>query len=202
MFFCFLRSNFRACRLTFKSHHQFQYYPTGPLIVRLFSNKWSKSGSYWFTLWYSPQHYIAIFFIYISGFNRCPFQLPRSYKRHEENKRLIGQERSSMQQAHYQCHRPTPWMQESVSMHKSPTPVRHSRMNQARSEEEEKERKRDRKERQPNKTKTYPMNWNKACLGTAQGNKAGGGTPCPHSYTVHKEASLSGSHGQHQNLLD
>ena len=29
-------------------------------------------------------------------------------------------------------------MQESVSMHKSPTPVRHSRMNQARSEEEEK----------------------------------------------------------------
>ena len=38
-------------------------------------------------------------------------------------------------------------MQESVSMHKSPTPVRHSRMNQARSEEEEKERKRDRKDR-------------------------------------------------------
>ena len=31
-------------------------------------------------------------------------------------------------------------MQESVSMHKSPTPVRHSRMNQVRSEEEEKER--------------------------------------------------------------
>ena len=38
-------------------------------------------------------------------------------------------------------------MQESVSMHKSPAPVRHSRMNQARSEEEEKERKRDRKDR-------------------------------------------------------
>ena len=34
-------------------------------------------------------------------------------------------------------------MQESVSMHKSPTPVRHSRMNQARSEEEEKERGRE-----------------------------------------------------------
>ena len=49
-------------------------------------------------------------------FNRCPFQLLRSYKRHEENKRKIGQERSSMQQADYQCHRPTPWMQESVSM--------------------------------------------------------------------------------------
>ena len=31
-------------------------------------------------------------------------------------------------------------MQESVSMHKSPIPVRHSRMNQARSDEEETER--------------------------------------------------------------
>ena len=88
--------------------------------------------------------------ILYSGFNRRPFQLLRSYKRHEENRRKIGQERSSMQQAHYQCHRPTPWMQESVSMHKSPTPVRHSRMNQAREEEEEKER-----QRQSNKTKTY-----------------------------------------------
>ena len=38
-------------------------------------------------------------------------------------------------------------MQESVSMHKSPTPIRQLRMNQARSEEEEKERKRDRKDR-------------------------------------------------------
>ena len=65
----------------------------------------------------------------------------------EENKRKIGQETSSVQQAHYHRHQPTPWMQESVSMHKSPTPVRHSRMNQARSEEEEKERKRDRKDR-------------------------------------------------------
>ena len=82
-----------------------------------------------------------------SGFNMCQYKLLRSHKGHEENKRKIGQERSSMQQAHYQCHRPTPWMQESVSMHKSPTPVRHSRMNQARSEEEEKERKRDRKDR-------------------------------------------------------
>ena len=42
-----------------------------------------------------------------------------------------------MQQEDY--HRPTPWMQESVSMHNSPTPLRHSRMNQARLEEEEKE---------------------------------------------------------------
>ena len=38
-------------------------------------------------------------------------------------------------------------MQESVSMHKSPTPVMHSRMNQATWEGEEKERKRDRKDR-------------------------------------------------------
>ena len=38
-------------------------------------------------------------------------------------------------------------MQESVTMHKSPTPLRQSHMNQARSEEEEKERKRDRKDR-------------------------------------------------------
>ena len=45
-----------------------------------------------------------------------------------------------MQQADYLCHWPTPWMQESVSLHKSHTLVRHSRMNQARSEEEEKER--------------------------------------------------------------
>ena len=38
-------------------------------------------------------------------------------------------------------------MQESVSMHIGHTPVRHSRMNQAKLEEEEKERKRDRKDR-------------------------------------------------------
>ena len=40
-----------------------------------------------------------------------------------------------MQQADYQFHRLIPWMQESVSMHKSPTPAWHTRMNQARSEE-------------------------------------------------------------------
>ena len=51
-----------------------------------------------------------------------------------------------MQQADYHRHQPTPWMQESVSMHKSPTLLRQSRMNQARLEEEEKERKRDRKD--------------------------------------------------------
>ena len=68
-------------------------------------------------------------------------------------------------------------MQESVSMHKSPTPVRHSLINQARSKEEEKEsQERQRpggwwKERQPNKTKTHRRSWNKAYLGTANVNK-------------------------------
>ena len=59
---------------------------------------------------------IAIFIIVVSGVNRCPFQLLRSYKRHEGNKRKIGQERSSPD---YQFHRPTPWMQESVSWTKA-----------------------------------------------------------------------------------
>ena len=101
------------------------------------------------------QHYILYW-----GFNRCPSQL-RSYKRHQD-KSKNWQKRSSIQQADYQCHRPTPWMQKSVSMHKSPTPVRHSRMNQARSEEEEKRKEEGQespmtggwlKESQPNKTK-------------------------------------------------
>ena len=46
------------------------------------------------------------------------FQLLSIYKRHEENKSKIGQERRSIQQADYQCHQPTPSMQESVSKHK------------------------------------------------------------------------------------
>ena len=37
-----------------------------------------------------------------------------SYERHEENERKIEEEYSSMQQADYQFHHPTPWMQESV----------------------------------------------------------------------------------------
>ena len=74
-------------------------------------------------------------------------ELIRSYKGDRENKSKIGQERSSMQQADYHRHQPTPQIQESVTMHKSPTPLRHSSMNQARSEEKEKERKRDRKDR-------------------------------------------------------
>ena len=44
-------------------------------------------------------------------------------------------------------------------MHKSPTPARHSRMNQARSEEEEKERKRDRGQEADGK-KGSPTNQN------------------------------------------
>ena len=51
-----------------------------------------------------------------------------------------------MQQADYQFHRLTPWMQESVSMHKSPTSAWHTSMNQARSEEVGK--KEDRQDRQ------------------------------------------------------
>ena len=64
----------------------------------------------------------------------------RSYKRREENKSKIEMERNSIQEVDYQFHRPTPWMQESVSMHKRSIPFRHSRMNQARSEEDEEER--------------------------------------------------------------
>ena len=102
-----------------------------------------------------------------------------SFKTREENMSKIGQERSSMPQADNQYHRPSPWMQESVSTHKSPTPVRHSRMNQARSEEKEKERQeRQRpggwwKERQSNKAKTHLRSKNKAYLGTTSVNKVG-----------------------------
>ena len=59
-----------------------------------------------------------IFFIK-RGFKKCPFQLLGFYKEHEENKSKILQERSSMQQVDYHRHRPTPWIQESVSMHRA-----------------------------------------------------------------------------------
>ena len=98
-------------------------------------------------VWISSQYWDCILAQYLV--NKFCY-LGRSYKRHEKNKRKTGQERSSLQQADYHRHRPTPWMQESVSMHKSPTPLmalKQSRMNQARSEEEVKERKRDRKDR-------------------------------------------------------
>ena len=73
-------------------------------------------------------------------------------------------------------------MQESVSMHKSPTPVRHSRMNQAKSEEEEKERETGKTEARRLMERKAKQNTseelkqglprhssgNKACLGTAK----------------------------------
>ena len=68
-------------------------------------------------------------------------------KRHKENKSKIGQERSSMQTTSdsgplHECKKVRP-----CTKVKSTTKVRHSRMNQAMSEEEEKERKRNRKDR-------------------------------------------------------
>ena len=75
-------------------------------------------------------------------------------------------------------------MQESVSMHKSPTQLMHSRMNQARSEEEEKHevetvktearRLMERKAAQRNKNLSEEPK--KAYLSTDQVNKAGGET--------------------------
>ena len=53
------------------------------------------------------KHIIMIPLLY-SGFKRYSYQLLSSYRRHEENKSKIGQERSSKRQADYQCHRPTP----------------------------------------------------------------------------------------------
>ena len=104
----------------------------------MFWQKCNKKYKWTYEAWVFTRNKLNSFTIW---FNRCPFQLIRSYKRHEENRSKIGQECSS----DYQCHQPNPWMQESVSMHKNPTPVRHSRMNQARSEEEEeKERQIDR----------------------------------------------------------
>ena len=51
---------------------------------------------------------------------------------------ILLKSRVTIHHADYQCHVSTTWMQVSMSMHKSPSPVRHSRMNQARLEEEEK----------------------------------------------------------------
>ena len=70
-------------------------------------------------------------------------------------------------------------MQESVSMHKTLTPLRHSRMNQARLEEEVKERKQDRfqeairKAAQQNKNTSEELKQGlpMAYLGTVQVNK-------------------------------
>ena len=81
-----------------------------------------------------------------------------------------------MQQADYQHHRPTPWMQDSVSMHKIPTPVRHLRMNKAKLEEEEKEKWKTEARRLTAHTHTkkkHWRNWNEGHLGIAQFNKVG-----------------------------
>ena len=68
-------------------------------------------------------------------FNRCPFQQLRSYKRHEENKRRL--DRNIVP-----CSRPStnvigPLHECKKVCPCTKAPVRHSRMNQARSEEEE-----------------------------------------------------------------
>ena len=57
-----------------------------------------------------PSAFLILYvsFSYQEGFNKCPFQLLRSYKGHKENKSKIGQEHSSMQQADNHRHRPTP----------------------------------------------------------------------------------------------
>ena len=86
---------------------------------------------------------------------------------------------SSKQQVDFQCQQPTQWKQESVSMRKSPTPVRHSYMNEARSEEKENRcQEADVKKGSLTKQKTFLRSKNKAYtyLGTAQVNKAGGQT--------------------------
>ena len=48
---------------------------------------------------YEENYYFILYGSVLS--NRRPFQQLRAYKRHKENKSKIGQERSSMQQAHY-----------------------------------------------------------------------------------------------------
>ena len=89
--------------------------------------------------------------------------LPTNYQSHlkdtkRKNDSKIRQERSSMKHADYKFHRPTPWMQESASMHRktqllSGSP--HSYMKRVMSKEERQERQRSGgwwKEKQPNKT--------------------------------------------------
>ena len=84
-----------------------------------------------------------------------PYRQLRSYKRHEDNKNKIGQERSSMQQANYQRLRPAPWMQERYSFqafaHES-SKVRGEIHDHG---ERETGQEADIKERQNNKRQTY-----------------------------------------------
>ena len=62
-----------------------------------------------------------LFLLLYLGFNRCLYQLPRSCKRHKENRSKIGQERNSMNE------------KKCVSIHKTLNPFKYSRMNQVRS---------------------------------------------------------------------
>ena len=86
-----------------------------------------------------------------------------------------------MKQTDYPCHWPNPWMQDSVSMHKNPTPtfVHESGKVGGRGEEERQERQRtgrrliERKEK-PNKIKTYLRNLKQGLPRIAQINNAGG----------------------------
>ena len=69
-------------------------------------------------------------------------------------------------------------MLESVFMHRSPTLVRHLRMNQAKSEEEEKGKDRGQKAdgKAAKQNKNLSEEISKAYLGTAKVNNAGGGS--------------------------
>ena len=71
-------------------------------------------------------------------------------------------------------------MQESVFVHKSPTPFKHLRMNQAKSEEEEKERKRNRKDKgqegdgkAAQQNKNLPEEWKEGLPGQLRLTKLG-----------------------------
>ena len=73
-------------------------------------------------------------------------------------------------------------MQESVSMHKSPTLFRHSRMNQARSEEEEQERQKRKAKQNKNTSKELKKKAYLAGAGTP--NFPINGTPTPNLYII------------------
>ena len=79
-----------------------------------------------------------------------PYQQLMTDKKHEENKKSkIGQKVAPCSKpTTYQFYLPTSWTQESVSMHKRPTPVRHSPwIKQGRRKRKKRGRERERKER-------------------------------------------------------
>ena len=79
----------------------------------------------------------------------------------------------------HECKKVCRWMQESVSMHKSPTPVRHSRMNQAREEEKEKERETEARRLMERKEKNTSKELKQGQPGHRWVNKAGGAPNFP-----------------------